>query len=423
MAQQTVQINYYPHPPQQLFHSDRYNVRYRLVSAGTGGGKTFAGVFEDLAWMLDHPGIEGIIFEPTYNMIKRILIRETFEKPQFFGKIIEAHPLVAEYHKTEMRLDLVNGSRVWFIGLDKPEAAEGSSIDFAHIDEARLVPKFEEAWESVQRRLRGSGRGDYPIGSWITTTPTPPDPNPENINSLYNFFENPKTKDPQSRVYRWSLLDNVYLPQEYKDAMLRSHKYLAPVFIYGRFANIGIGSFAFDYTRHVIGETNCPYKQVPEDFSVVLGGIDWGWTNPAAIAIWGLDGDGRAFMLDEFYASRQSPDTIIAEAKSMQEQYDVQAFVCGSEEPGNIEKARQNGVRAHPRKSKRTEGFMEMGGRFPDAGDGKPRIFFHRRCVNMISEVQVFDEEKPENDHAIDATRYAFERIRRGGYSIGTIPW
>jgi len=413
--QQTIQIRYKPHLPQERFHRDRYNIRYRLVSAGTGGGKTYAGVFEDLSWMLENPGIEGIIFEPTYKMIRRILIRETLEKPRFFGKIIESHPLIHEFSKSEMRIDFINGSRVWFIGLDEPESAEGSSIDFAHIDEARLIPKFETAWESVQRRLRGSGRGNYPIGAWITTTPTPPDPNPENVSSLYNFFENPKTKDPQSRVYRWSLLDNVYLSDEYKQAMLRSHKHLAPVFIYGRFAHLGIGSFAFDYTRHVIGESNCPYSDLP-DFVQVVGGIDWGWTNPAAVVVWGFDGDGRGFEIDEFYANRQSPDIIIEEALAFQEQYNVQRFVCGSDEPGNIEKARRNGIRATTRRSKRQEGFMELGGRFDDAGDGRPRIYFHPQCVNTISEVQVFDEEKPENDHAIEGTRYAFERIGRRGY-------
>lgn len=421
--QQTIQIRYNPHPPQARFHADRYKVRYRLVSAGTGGGKTYAGVFEDLSWMLQNPGIEGIIFEPTYNMIKRILLRETLERPQFFGKVIDAHPLVHEFHKSEMRIDLVNGSRVWFIGLDKPEAAEGSSIDFAHIDEARLVPRFEEAWESVQRRLRGSGRGDFPVGAWVTTTPTPPDPNPENTSSLYNFFENVKTRDPQSRVYRWSLLDNTYLSDEYKQAMVRSHKHLADVFIYGRFAHIGVGSFAFKYARHVVGEPECPYQELPE-LVLVVGGIDWGWTNPAAVVVWGVDGDGRAFQLDEFYASRQSPDRIIEEALAFQERYHVKQFKCGSDDPGNIEKARRNGLRVSARTSKRLEGFMEIGGRFDDAGDGKPRMYFDRRCVNTISEVQVFDEEKPEYDHAIEATRYAFELLLpTGRVTVGTLPW
>jgi len=196
---------------------------------------------------------------------------------------------------------------------------------------------------------------------------------------------------------------------------------MADVFIYGRFAHIGIGSFDFDYTRHVIAEKNCPYPHLPSEFNTIIGGIDWGWTNPAAIVIWGFDSDGRAFQIDEFYGSRTSLDTLVEEAQEFQQKYKVKTFVCGSDEPSSIDKMRKNGVRAVARKSKRTEGFSNLGGRFADAGDGKPRIYFHPRCVNTISEIQVFDEEHPENDHAIDAARYAFEKAKVGKIEVGRV--
>jgi len=421
MSQQSeITIRYFPHPNQERFHRDRYKVRFRLVSAGTGGGKTFAGVDEDFGWSLDNPGCVGIIFEPTYKMIKRILIRQTLEDPHFLGRPLEASPLITEYHKTENRLELVNGSTIWFVGLDEPEAAEGSSIDYAHVDEARLIPKFEEAWESILRRLRGSGRGDFPIGAWVTTTPTQPG------TYLHKFFEDPKTKDPQAQVYRWSLLDNIYVPEEYKQSLVRTHTGgLEEVFIYGRFAALGIGAFPFDYTRHVIGEKNCPYKIMPETFKEIVYGVDFGWTNPAAIVAIGLDGDGRAFCLDEFYQNRVQLETLIEEAESMRGEYGDGRFICDKSEPMNIDKINRAGLRAEANKLKREEGIMDLGGRFNDAGDGKPRLFFHSKCVNLISELQIYNEKIKENDHAVDALRYALSVAIVGELDVGTakIPW
>src|SRR5215469_16193698 len=39
-------------------------------------------------------------------------------------------------------------------------------------------------------------------------------------------------------------------------------------------------------------------------WSDVIGGIDWGYANPTAALVFGLDGDGRAWQLDEFYQRR-----------------------------------------------------------------------------------------------------------------------
>jgi hypothetical protein len=231
---------------------------------------------------------------------------------------------------------------------------------------------------------------------------------------MFDFFENPKTKDPQASVYRWSLLENTYLDEEFKETMLRTHKGgLAEVFIYGRFAHVGVGSFDFDYTRHVVGESNCPFNETPELRNISYG-VDFGWTNPSCVLAVGFDGDGRVFVLDEFYQSRVQLETLIEEAVSMQKSYGNHVYVCDRSEPMAIDKMRMNGLRASGAKSKRDEGILDLGGRFHDGGDGWPRIFIRRNCVNLISELQVYEETKKENDHAVDALRYALEAYRGG---------
>jgi hypothetical protein len=135
-------------------------------------------------------------------------------------------------------------------------------------------------------------------------------------------------------------------------------------------------------------------------------GVDWGWSNPACILAIGLDGDDRAYVLEEFYQRRASLETIIKAAEELQERWGAGKFVCDRSEPRSIEEFRRAGLNAVPDGSKREEGVRELGGRFQAAGDGRPRIYVHRSCVNFISEVQVYDETKKEFDHAIDACRY-----------------
>ena len=66
-----------------------------------------------------------------------------------------------------------------------------------------------------------------------------------------------------------------------------------------------------------------------------------------------------------------------------------------------------NGIDARANTSKREDGIAETGGRFKDAGDGKRRLYIAPECVNLIEELQLYEAEKKEHDHAVDALRYA----------------
>lgn len=238
---ENLKINYVPHKAQQPFHKGRHQHKFRLLCGGTGSGKTFAGVVEDVYWCVKNDGIVGYIFEPTYPMVKRILI-PTLET--LLGFPLESSPLIDNFNRGDMRLTFVNGSTLWMGSLDNPERAEGPNIDFIHVDEARLIRNFDKAWRVIQRRLRGSG-GGHPIGAWVTTTPDHPG------SPLHQFFEG-RDRDPDSHIYRMSLMDNIHLDQSYIESVKRAHTGgLYKRFIEGLFADIAGGSFEFDYTIHV----------------------------------------------------------------------------------------------------------------------------------------------------------------------------
>jgi len=358
---QTLKIKYEPHDKQWAFHQGRYDYLYRAAFAGTGGGKTICGLGEGLIWSVENEGSVGYVFEPTYKMVRRTLI-PTLESPELLGRPLIANPYVKEYRMGDNRIDFVNGSVLWFGSLEDPEMAEGPNIDWIMVDEAQYVRHFDEAWDVILRRLRGSGRSKINRqGAWVTTTPPPLLPGER----LYEFFEDPDTRNPKSKVYRWSVHDNKEnLPNGYIEELVRSHTgNLARRFIEGKFAPIGAGSFDFDSETHEVKVID------REILRQIVYGVDFGWTNPSCIVAIGLDGDRRAYILDEFYQNRTQQEVLIQEAKSMVEEWGKGKMFCD-------------------------------------------RIYVSSKCVNWIHEVMVYDAERKENDHAMDATRYALMGVK-----------
>lgn len=403
-------INYVPHKSQKPFHVDRYKVKYRGLLGGTGSGKSIAGGFESLMWAIEQTGSVGTIFEPTYKMLKTITL-PTLE--HLLGESFESSPVVSNFNRTEMSLDFFNGSKIWMVSLDKPESAEGMNLDWAWIDEARLIPKFREALESVLRRLRGS-KNSVPldssipkdaVGMWITTTPDAPG------SDLFNFFEDPDKRDKDSKSYRVSLLDNPHVDESFKESIKRAHtggEYKR--FVEGVFAGAEGTSFNFEYGVHVEGFKNIFQK---ENMRRWIYGVDFGWTNPSVILAIGFDGDGRAFVVDEVYEDQLSEKDLVKQGIEMQRKWEKSDFWCDSSEPKTISAFKRAGVNAHANKSKRDDGIREIGGRFEDAGDGRRRLYVSPDCVNLINELHFYDADKKENDHAVDALRYGIMGAKR----------
>lgn len=397
---------YVPHSAQLPFHLDGYKIRYRGVFGGTGSGKTLAGIAEDIRWLIENPGIIGYVFEPTYPMVKRILIPT-------LGKLlglINSSPLIKRFHKGDLHITFWNNSQLWLGSLEKPEMAEGTNIDFVHIDEARLIRHFDAAWHVIERRLRGSG-GGYPNGAWVTTTPNSPG------SYLHKLFENPKTRLKDSRVYRLPLTANqANLPAGYVEAVKRAHSgNLYIRFVEGKFAPREGITFPFDYSIHVQN-----YKEpLPGDRRVAFG-IDFGWTNPAAIVVVLFDRDERAYVAEEIYQTRLSPQDLCKTCLELQQVWGKGIFWCDPSEPGTIETLRDRGLNAKPSKYKRDEGIREVGGRLKDAGDNRYHLYIAPSCVNLIDEMQTYDANRKEHDHAVDALRYCLveERKQKGGWAF-----
>jgi|LSQX01.2.fsa_nt_gb hypothetical protein len=392
-------FRYCPHPAQLVFHAGKGVYSQRACLCGTGSGKTKCGLAEDVRWALDYPGSVGFIFEPSYPMMKRILF-PTLEGEDFFGCRFPftENPCVAGFSRGDMRLDWVNGSQWWFVSLDDPEKAEGPNVDYAHVDEARLVGRFDLAWLTVVRRLRGSGRCRVPVrpGVWLTTTADWPG------SFLFDVTENPVTCSPGMRVYRWSIFENPTLPKEFLAEVVRTHTGgLADRFVYGRFASVSGGCLSFDSSKHLFELSDRGL------IDRVCYGVDFGWSAPSAVVVNVFDSDGRAYAVDEFYKREVTDEELAEAAKDLQKAWGVGTFWCDARFPQSILKLCRAGLDAKPYSFRREDGLRELGSRLALAGDGRPRQFVSRQCVNLISELLEYRENVKENDHAVDALRYS----------------
>lgn len=131
-----------------------------------------------------------------------------------------------------------------------------------------------------------------------------------------------------------------------------------------------------------------------------------------------FDGDNRAFIAEEVYGSRMSEQELINECLALQEKWGQGTFWCDASRPDTIASLSREGLDARRNKSKREDGITELGGRFPDAGDGLRRIYISPSCVNLIEELQIYNVDRKEYDHAVDACRYALMGGKGGGGRI-----
>ena len=109
-----------------------------------------------------------------------------------------------------------------------------------------------------------------------------------------------------------------------------------------------------------------------------IAGVDWGFTHPGVIGVWGVDGDGRMYLVAQVYRTKQLIDWWTERAKELQAEYHVEAWYCGPDQPANIQTFVQAGLNALPAVNDVRPGIDAVAQRLQVAGDGKPRLFVVR---------------------------------------------
>lgn len=201
-----------------------------------------------------------------------------------------------------------------------------------------------------------------------------------------------------------------------------------------------------------------PFNVVQQPYSPIrryLGGVDWGWTNPGVLQVWGEDGDGRLYRVAEHYRTQlhvQPPnfnepnwqdweDSWARRGRALQEQFKVETWLCDPAEPAFINTLQTAGLNAVAADNRIRPGIQFVEARQKPAGDGFPRINIlvgsrgekdplllpknKPTCLEEETELYAWPKDKAgravkevpvdENNHACDTCRYVVMHVDGGG--------
>lgn len=392
MKERIIHNRYIPHHGQVAFHNSK--AKFRGIFSGVGFGKSAAGANEIIKNAIKYPKCIHLISAPN----TKIVTHATLEQ---FWKFLPRDLLLGE-KKSENTIFLVNGARIIYLTADNErhiDRLRGIEIGSFWADEAALYLAL--FWDVLLGRLRSP---DGPLTGIVTTTP-------KGYNFLHSFFvkkQHPVSKKPllKPEQYEWfggSTEDNPYTPDEYKETLKAQYagKFLEQEY-YGKFVGFeGQVYDAFDEKLNIINK-----MPQMEDFKEFAVGIDWGFTNPMAAVIVGYDGDGRVYILEEYYRKRRKIKDLCDWLKWKQETYPFEMLYADPSEPANLAEMHEFGFSVVRARNMVMPGISAVYKRLPAAGDGKPRLFVYEKCVNLLDELNQYrynalKENRPEKEEPL----------------------
>lgn len=355
---------------------------------GIGSGKTLGGCIKALT-QSDEPDGVGLVTAPTYPMLRDVTWRTMIDL---------AGDNIADVVRSEMLLRLRTGFEMMFRSADNPDRLRGPNVSWFFMDEGALCSDM--AWRIGVGRCR---RGGKARSAWLTTTP-------KGRNWVWERFE----RNRKAHYVKFGVRteDNPYLDPQFVEDLKSEYV--------GDFARQELGGEFVAFEGLVYDEFSRDihiWRSPLPMFTRVIAGVDWGYTNPATVVVIGLDGDDRAYVVDEFYARRITLQEHIAYARELMDRWGIMTFICDPSEPEHIAEFRTAGLDAVGGDNAVTPGIQAVKARLAVLGDGKPRLYFTPAVPNTMAEFDAYvwrkhrdigllDAPEKTNDHALDALRY-----------------
>lgn len=376
------------HPSQAIVALDRH--RFRVLCNGRRWGKTTLALDQIKACAAVKPSRIAYI-APTFQQARDIAWEQLKRDCASAARSINESRL-------EVRLPTQRGGESLIIlrGWEAIETLRGQQFDLVVLDEVATMRDFWNNWQEVVRPTLTDTKGE---ALFIST--------PKGFNHFYNLF-NLQHSDQDFKSFHFSTYDNPHVPREEID---KAREELTE----DRFAQEYLADFRkteglvykeFSRERHL-------YKGDEPKALKVFGGVDFGFSNPAAVLTVRKDGQGRYWVSDEWYKTKQT-DAQIADyvaALRWNEAYPDPESASGCEE---LKRRGVNVREVIKNKDSVRNGISAVRELFKSG-----RLFIHVSCINLIWELETYsyperkpdrnEEENPikENDHAVDALRYA----------------
>lgn len=300
----------------------------------------------------------------------------------------------------ESRLELTvrtkNGgtSTIVLKGWESVDMLRGLKFHFLVMDEVASMKNYWANWQEIVRPTLTDYRGE---ALFLST--------PKGFNHWYDLF-NLQVNDKDYRSFHFTSYDNPHIP---KDELDKARQELTE----DRFAQEYLADFRkteglvfkeFDRHTHVFEDL----KRIKTTVRKMVG-IDWGFTNPAAITEIHEDADRNYYVVSEWYKQGKTTEEITEYAASLK----ANAYYPDPAEPDRIEELKRKKLNVKDVNKDVAAGIDSVRALFKNN-----KLFIHQSCVNLISELESYayregkagvnEPEQPvkDHDHAIDSLRY-----------------
>ncbi len=378
-----------------LFNEDRVNVFY----GGGGSGKSHFVVQKHIVKALMSKR-ETLVIRKVQATMRESVYKNFILQLKKFG--------ILKYCKTTttaMSIELPNGSRFIFMGLDDSEKIKSiESIDDIIIEEATELKR--EDFSQLNLRLR-SNAGNLQMSLMF---------NPVSKRSwVYEaFFTKPVAN---LKVVHTTYKDNKFLPDSYRES-LEALKETDPlqyeIYALGKFGNLGKRVFE----NWVESDFDIETLRQEKALSRIIG-LDFGFSaDPTTIIESYVDKKNKIIYVNQEVYERGLLNSDIAE-KVISNGWDSTRIYADNAEPKSIEELKKVwGLNIFA--VKKGNGSINTGIQYMK----QYRIFINPRCENTILEFTDYSNKKDKQtggylneyvgaDHAIDAIRYSMEKLSR----------
>lgn len=368
--------------------------RFIAAIAGVQGGKTQTGCLWLIQEIIKHPHDDFLIAAPTYKILEQSTLKKFFS-------IFPMRTVI--YRKQDAVLEIIHGGKIYIRSTEIPNNIEGMTVRAAWLDEAGMMKS--QVWVNVQ------GRVAIKRGRVLFTT------TPYNLGWLYkDVVRAAQGGDEDFQVVKWRSVDNPYFPpDEYEKAKSRLSEADFDRRYNGEFRKME-GLVYPDWDSEQMIESS-----LPDDAEVkeVICGVDYGFTNPAAMHPIVIMKNDDLHVVDEVYQTRMTVNDVVGEARGLKEKWNISAFYVDPSANDLIEQLNMAGLTAMPANND------------VEYGIGRVRHLIKSRrlkvwfaAYNLLDEIENYHytassyagselspefRDKPDKsfDHAVDDLRYA----------------
>jgi phage terminase large subunit len=399
------------------------SARREVLTCGAADTGKSRGWLEKLHYCADkYPGSRMIIVRKTRESITQSAM-VTYERkvlPEgWLGKLIH-------FRTQEQQYEYPNGSIIAVGGMDKPSKVMSSEWDIIYCMEATELN--EEDWETLSIRKRNGIMPYQQLGG--DCNPGPP-----------HHWLKRRCDRGDTLMFHARFEDNPSITPERKE-ILRRLTGVRKLRLYDGIwaAAEGLVYGEWNPAIHLVTEKQLKAREVFYTDSTlntqvirhIVGGVDWGFTNPGVLQVHCIDGDGRNYLLAEIYRTQRTDDWWIARAQELDREFHIEQWVADPSEPASIRKFNEAGLPTVAAENALSPGIKNMTSRLQVQGDGRPRFYVYEYALRDRDELRDeahqpvwFEGEINEyvwpkskdgqpvkevpvktNDHSLDTSRY-----------------